>query len=117
MVMRASSDEVATGSFKVHSFLRSELGTPKPLHISLSRPIGLLTHQRHSFKETFANGVAMSKIRSYVHNETWARSRAEVPNEIFLDSKSHRKALIGSLTRRRSVGSWFCESPSLPTKS
>lgn len=88
MVMRASSDEVATGSFKVHSFLRSELGTPQPLHISLSRPIGLITNQRHSFKETFANGIKASKFRPYVLNEAWAISCVEVPNVIFIDSKS-----------------------------
>lgn len=69
MVMRASNDEVPTGSFKVHSFLRSELGTPQPLHISLSRPIGLLTDQRHSFKEMFANAIKTSKIRPYVYYE------------------------------------------------
>lgn len=86
--MRTSSDELPTGSFKVHSFLRSELGTPQPLHISLSRPIGLLTDQRHSFKGTFASEITASKIRPYVYDEAWVRICTEVPNEIFIDSKS-----------------------------
>lgn len=42
-------DYVEADGRRVHSLLRSDLGAPLPLHISLSRPIVLRGEQRHDF--------------------------------------------------------------------
>lgn len=47
---------------QVHSLLRSELGAELPLHISLSRPIVLLTHQRQPFVDTLTRAISKTNI-------------------------------------------------------
>ncbi|KAI1459497.1 U6 snRNA phosphodiesterase Usb1 [Annulohypoxylon moriforme] len=45
-------------SVDLKSFLTSDLGTPQPLHISLSRPIVLSTGQKDGFLETLVSRIA-----------------------------------------------------------
>jgi hypothetical protein len=47
----------------IESLLKSDLGAPLPLHISLSRPITLLTDQRQDFVTAFQSSVKKSGIR------------------------------------------------------
>lgn len=46
-----------------YSLLRSDLGAELPLHISLSRPITLLTHQRQFFTDALTNNITKSNLR------------------------------------------------------
>ena len=54
---------VHSPSLQTNSLLRSDLGAPLPLHISLSRSISLLTHQRDSFLSSLQNSINASAIR------------------------------------------------------
>ncbi|EFE34803.1 uncharacterized protein ARB_06569 [Trichophyton benhamiae CBS 112371] len=49
----------------IHSFLYSDLGAQLPLHISLSRPVVLLTEQRESFLDQFRDYMNNSKIQPF----------------------------------------------------
>lgn len=48
---------------QVFSLLKSELGAELPLHISLSRPITLLTNQRQTFVDALIQGIDKSSLR------------------------------------------------------
>ena len=50
----------------IHSLLTSDLGTSLPLHISLSRPINLLTAQKESFLRLLQSSVGRSAVRPWV---------------------------------------------------
>ncbi len=45
------------------NLLESSLGTPLPLHISLSRPVSLATQQRESFAELLQESIEQSRLR------------------------------------------------------
>ncbi|RVX72504.1 hypothetical protein B0A52_03694 [Exophiala mesophila] len=49
----------------IHSFLRSNLGAPLPLHISLSAPIVLHTDQKSPFQELIEAKVQHAQITSF----------------------------------------------------
>ncbi|EZG03033.1 hypothetical protein H106_06551 [Trichophyton rubrum CBS 735.88] len=49
----------------IHSLLYSDLGAQLPLHISLSRPVVLLTEQRESFLDLFRDYIKNSKIQPF----------------------------------------------------
>ena len=71
-----SHDQAAPGCrTQVHSLVRSELGETLPLHISLSRPITLATHQRQPFIDRITSEVSRYGVRQYVPIEplhwTW----------------------------------------------
>ena len=48
---------------QLRSLVRSDLGTELPLHISLSRPIVLLTHQRQPFNDALSTAIWKSDVR------------------------------------------------------
>jgi hypothetical protein len=55
-----------TGSEKavdINTFLVSDLGAPLPLHISLSRPIGISTDKKDAFVTSLEQAVKSSGIR------------------------------------------------------
>ncbi|RFU28379.1 hypothetical protein B7463_g7959, partial [Scytalidium lignicola] len=52
-------------SATIHSFLTSDLGASLPLHISLSRPIGLSTEQKDAFLSSLQYGIKSSRIRPF----------------------------------------------------
>ncbi|KAI9843867.1 MAG: poly(U)-specific 3'-to-5' RNA exonuclease, partial [Pleopsidium flavum] len=47
---------------EIHSLLDSDLGTHLPLHISLSQPVVLVTQQRDTFAELFAQFIKQSGV-------------------------------------------------------
>ncbi|KFY45197.1 hypothetical protein V494_01097 [Pseudogymnoascus sp. VKM F-4513 (FW-928)] len=49
----------------VHSLLTSDLGSPLPLHISLSRPIGFSTATKDAFLESLQNAISNSEIHPF----------------------------------------------------
>ncbi|KAM5457662.1 poly(U)-specific 3'-to-5' RNA exonuclease [Microsporum audouinii] len=53
----------ALDGMAIHSLLYSDLGAQLPLHISLSRPVVLLTEQRESFLNLFHESIYKSKIQ------------------------------------------------------
>ncbi|MCJ1468874.1 poly(U)-specific 3'-to-5' RNA exonuclease [Pseudocyphellaria aurata] len=55
----------STAHSPIHSLLKSDLGASLPLHISLSRPITLLTHQREAFNDALALSISRSNIRPF----------------------------------------------------
>ena len=76
----------------VHSLIRSELGENLPLHISLSRPINLATHQRQAFTDRLISDMSRFNVRPYVifsrlpifftQNWRWAGSFDVSTNEL-----------------------------------
>ncbi|KAE8451056.1 hypothetical protein EG329_004728 [Mollisiaceae sp. DMI_Dod_QoI] len=52
-------------NLRAQSFLTSDLGTPLPLHISLSRPIGLSTEQKDDFVASLDRAIKSSAIRPF----------------------------------------------------
>lgn len=86
----------------IQSSLSSDLGAPLPLHISLSRPIGLGTEEKDGFTNSLARAVKSSGIRPYA---------VIIPVlDMFLiraDSISPQLVLIGSRISRRLAGFWF----------
>jgi len=58
-----SSD--ASAPTAVHSLLLSDLSTPLPLHISLSRSLVLPSHQRDSFLELVTQNIRSSSVRPF----------------------------------------------------
>ncbi|KAI4122288.1 MAG: hypothetical protein LQ347_006553 [Umbilicaria vellea] len=50
----------------IHSLLKSDLGAELPLHISLSRPITLLTDHRQPFAELLEQTISRSSTRPFV---------------------------------------------------
>ncbi|EZF34978.1 U6 snRNA phosphodiesterase [Trichophyton mentagrophytes] len=61
----------------IHSLLYSDLGAQLPLHISLSRPVVLLTEQRESYLDLFRDYIYNSKIQPF---EVSPRNLAWVSN-------------------------------------
>jgi hypothetical protein len=55
------------GEETVHTFLKSDLGAPLPLHISLSRPIGFPTEKKDHFLSSLQRVIASSTIRPCVY--------------------------------------------------
>ncbi|KAF2435767.1 hypothetical protein EJ08DRAFT_625344 [Tothia fuscella] len=53
------------GSDQIHSLLQSDLSTPLPLHISLSRSLVLHTHQREQFQDVIATKIRSSAVRPF----------------------------------------------------
>ena len=61
------TSKTSTGDKPItNSLLESGLGTPLPLHISLSRPVILLTPQRDNFLDLFKKAIERSGVRPYV---------------------------------------------------
>ncbi|KAM0804110.1 U6 snRNA phosphodiesterase Usb1 [Usnea florida] len=50
---------------QLHSLLRSGLGAELPLHISLSRPIVLLAHQRQSFVDALTRAISKTNSNPF----------------------------------------------------
>jgi len=48
-----------------HNFLRSDLGAPQPLHISLSAPLVLKTDQKDAFQETILSEISRSEVKPF----------------------------------------------------
>ena len=48
---------------QIHSLLRSELGAPQPLHVSLSRSLSLATEQREPFLKRISASIQDLDIR------------------------------------------------------
>lgn len=55
--------DVDAGRSKTTSFLISDLGTPLPLHISLSRPIGFKTEEKDGFVSALQRRIAGAGVR------------------------------------------------------
>ena len=51
---------------QLHSHLSSDLGTALPLHISLSRPIVLVTENKDAFGEELSKAIANLNLQPYV---------------------------------------------------
>ncbi|MDI1488217.1 MAG: poly(U)-specific 3'-to-5' RNA exonuclease [Ramalina farinacea] len=68
-------DDVETDGRHVHSLLRSDLGAPLPLHISLSRPIVLRGEQRHDFLHDLTARIRKLGMQPFtlhaIHGADW----------------------------------------------
>ncbi|PGH16373.1 hypothetical protein AJ80_05223 [Polytolypa hystricis UAMH7299] len=63
-VVSKSADRLQNGP-KIHSLLYSDLGAQLPLHISLSRPIVLVTEERHAFSALMESEIKDWDIRPF----------------------------------------------------
>lgn len=61
----------SVGSPELHTFLTSDLGAPLPLHISLSRPFVLATHERDVFVRRLVDAVRGCGVAPF---ELWPAS-------------------------------------------
>ncbi|KAI0545554.1 U6 snRNA phosphodiesterase Usb1 [Xylaria curta] len=63
--LQSSLTSSSTNPITITSFLTSDLGTPQPLHISLSRPIVLSTSQKDDFQTDLESGIRSSGITPF----------------------------------------------------
>jgi len=61
-ILSQVKDQLGDKERKIHSLLYSDLGAQLPLHISLSRPVVLVTEQRQQFSELLDNAVQDSDV-------------------------------------------------------
>jgi len=62
---------------EIYSFLTSDLGTPLPLHVSLSRPISFSTEVKDAFFTTLESAIRSSKIQPFdllISDLTWVQN-------------------------------------------
>lgn len=62
LISRVNED---IGQIKLHSFMTSDLGTPLPLHISLSRPISLTTSNKEQFLDQISSAINTSNVHQF----------------------------------------------------
>lgn len=55
-------EEEKEKAMKIHTLLYSDLGARLPLHISLSRPVVLVTEQKQPFSELYRNAILESGV-------------------------------------------------------
>ncbi|PGH12751.1 hypothetical protein AJ79_04112 [Helicocarpus griseus UAMH5409] len=63
-VISRSGQKLQNG-LEIHSLLYSDLGAQLPLHISLSRPVALVTEVRQPFKELLKDAIRETDIRPF----------------------------------------------------
>ncbi|KAI0190937.1 hypothetical protein EV127DRAFT_74807 [Xylaria flabelliformis] len=63
--LQSSLTSSITTAITITSFLTSDLGTPQPLHISLSRPIVLSTSQKDTFQTDLESSIRSSGIAPF----------------------------------------------------
>ncbi|TRX94929.1 hypothetical protein FHL15_004014 [Xylaria flabelliformis] len=63
--LQSSLTSSITAPITITSFLTSDLGTPQPLHISLSRPIVLSTSQKDTFQADLESSIRSSGIAPF----------------------------------------------------
>ncbi|KAI0860117.1 U6 snRNA phosphodiesterase Usb1 [Xylaria cubensis] len=63
--LQSSLTSSITTPIAITSFLTSDLGTPQPLHISLSRPIVLSTSQKDTFQTDLESSIRSSGITPF----------------------------------------------------
>ncbi|KAL1999475.1 hypothetical protein VTN02DRAFT_4454 [Thermoascus thermophilus] len=58
-------DRAGGNAMKIHTLLCSDLGAQLPLHISLSRPVVLVTEQKQPFSELYRNAILESGVHPF----------------------------------------------------
>lgn len=64
-ILSQVKDQLGDKERKIHSLLYSDLGAQLPLHISLSRPVVLVTEQRQQFSELLDDAVQDSDVHPF----------------------------------------------------
>ncbi|KAH6884550.1 hypothetical protein B0T10DRAFT_132214 [Thelonectria olida] len=110
--IQAHLDEV-----ELHNFLISDLGAPLPLHISLSRPLSLPTHDKDTFLEKITHTLRASTVHAFtVRPQALFWFRSPDSNRTFLvlrvgsnleDEKNLNPELLGLLTRCNEIAKAF----------
>jgi U6 snRNA phosphodiesterase len=73
----ADIEKEVSSEIKLHNFLTSDLGSPLPLHISLSRPLSLTTGNKDEFLDRITETLDNSGIAPFVvriQGLAWYRS-------------------------------------------
>ena len=60
---KGDEGESSSAETQIHSLLKSELGVPLPLHISLSRSLYLQSEEREPFLQSIIAGVQKLHLR------------------------------------------------------
>ncbi|EXM23960.1 U6 snRNA phosphodiesterase Usb1 [Fusarium oxysporum f. sp. vasinfectum] len=75
--LMADIEKEVSSEIKLHNFLTSDLGSPLPLHISLSRPLSLTTGNKDEFLDKITDTLDNSGIAPFVvrpQGLAWYRS-------------------------------------------
>ncbi|VUC20743.1 unnamed protein product [Clonostachys rosea] len=109
------------GKVKLHNFLTSDLGSPLPLHISLSRPLSLTTANKDDFLERATGAIQIGALAPFaVIPRTLAWYKSPDSNRIFLiirvasrdkDAGALNPELVALLKRCNGVVSHFGQPP------
>ncbi|CAH0048222.1 unnamed protein product [Clonostachys solani] len=84
------------GKVKLHNFLTSDLGSPLPLHISLSRPLSLTTASKDDFLERAAGAIQTGAVGPFaVSPRTLAWYKSPDSDRIFLIIRVASRDLLG----------------------
>jgi hypothetical protein len=66
LITTIQNETASASEIELVSLLTSDLGSPLPIHVSLSRPIVFMAAQKDSFVESLYRNIVDGGVRPYV---------------------------------------------------